>query len=218
LGRDAAADQHAGPASASQPVPPSRGAKWPANIVLMRFLQRVRTMDTGKLRRKLHREGKAINEKTVAKYMREMGIMAIYPGPNVSKGAHQAGIYLYLLRNITAEAPNHIWGIGITYLRLRAGWMYLVAILDWYARSLVSWELDQSLQLDFVLQAGQQAFQSAIPRIFNSDQGSHFTSKNYIDLLKQHDVRINMDGRGRALDNIFDLSVVENDQTRGGLY
>lgn len=156
-----------------------------------------------KIAAQLHREGTAINEKTVAKYMREMGIMAIYPGPNLSKRAHQAGIYPYLLRNITAEASNHIWGIDITYIRLRAGWMYLVAVLDWYSRSIVSWELDQSLQVDFVLQAVQQAFQSAIPRIFNSDQGSHFTSKGYIDLLKQHDVRISMDGRGRALDNIF---------------
>jgi putative transposase len=156
-----------------------------------------------KVAAQLHREGRAINEKTVAKYMREMGIMAIYPGPNLSKRAHQAGIYPYLLRNITAEAPNHIWGIDITYIRLRAGWMYLVAVLDWYSRYIVSWELDQSLQIEFVLQAVKQAFHSATPRIFNSDQGSHFTSTSYIDLLKQHDVHISMDGKGRALDNIF---------------
>lgn len=137
-----------------------------------------------KVAAQLHREGRAINEKTVAKYMREMGIMAIYPGPNLSKRAHQAGIYPYLLRNITAEAPNHIWGVDITYIRLRAGWMDFVAVLDWYSRSMVSWELDQSLQIEFVLQAVKQAFHSATPRIFNSDQGSHFTSTSYIDLLK----------------------------------
>lgn len=185
-----------------QPVPPS-----PEEIACKHRIDEIFTAcpyyGYRKIAAQLHREGKAINEKTVAKYMREMGIMAIYPGPNLSKRAHQAGIYPYLLRNIVAEAPNHIWGIDITYIRLRAGWMYLVAVLDWYARYIVSWELDQSLQVDFVLQAVQQAFQSAVPHIFNSDQGSHFTSKGYIDLLKQHEVRISMDGRGRALDNIF---------------
>jgi integrase len=91
----------------------------------------------------LHREGRAINKKTVGKYMQEMGLTALYPGPNLSKRAHQAAIYPYLLRNITATAPNHIWGIDITYIRLHAGWMYLVAVLDWYSRYIVSWELDQ---------------------------------------------------------------------------
>nr|WP_198925500.1 IS3 family transposase [Dictyobacter vulcani] len=156
-----------------------------------------------KIAAQLHREGRAINEKTVAKYMREMGIMAIYPGPNLSKRAHQAGIYPYLLRNITASAPNHIWGIDITFIRLQKGWVHLVAVLDWYSRYIVSWELDQTLSMPFVIEAVQKAFQQATPQIFNSDQGSHFTSTSYIDLLKQQNVRISMDGKGRALDNIF---------------
>jgi putative transposase len=156
-----------------------------------------------KIAAQLHREGRAINEKTVAKYMREMGLMAIYPGPNVSKRAHQAGIYPYLLRNITASAPNHIWGIDITYIRLQKDWMFLVAVLDWYSRYIVSWQLDQTLSMPFVLEAVQKAFQYATPQIFNSDQGSHFTSTSYIDVLKQQNVRISMDGKRRALDNIF---------------
>jgi putative transposase len=156
-----------------------------------------------KIAAQLHREGRAINEKTVAKHMREMGLMAIYPGPNLSKRAHQAGIYPYLLRNITASASNHVWGIDITYIRLQRSWMYLVAVLDWYSRYIVSWELDQSLSIPFVIEAVQKAFQHATPQIFNSDQGSHFTSNSYIDLLKEHNVRISMDGKGRALDNIF---------------
>lgn len=151
----------------------------------------------------LHAEGRAINEKTVSKYMREMGLMAIYPGPNLSKRAHQAGIYPYLLRNITASSPNHIWGIDITYIRLRGGWMYLVAVLDWYSRYIVSWELEQSLHISFVLEAVKRALDRGVPQIWNSDQGSHFTSLQYLDLLKNHDIRISMDGKGRALDNIF---------------
>jgi putative transposase len=156
-----------------------------------------------KIAEQLHREGRAVNRKTVARYMQEMGLMAIFPGPNLSKRAHQAGIFPYLLRNLKAEAPNHIWGIDITYIRLRGSWMYLVAILDWYSRYIISWELDQSLHQGFVLVAMHNALKQAIPQICNSDQGSHFTSHSYIDLLKSHEVRISMDGKGRALDNIF---------------
>jgi putative transposase len=151
----------------------------------------------------LQREGLEVNHKAVARHMREMGLAAIYPGPNLSKRAHQAGIYPYLLAHVTANAPNHVWGIDITYIRLKRSWMYLVAVLDWYSRYIVSWELDQTLQQTFVLEAATRALQSATPTIWNSDQGSHFTSTAYIDLLKTHGVQISMDGRGRALDNIF---------------
>jgi putative transposase len=96
-----------------------------------------------------------------------------------------------------------VWGIDITYIRLKSSWMYLVAVLDWYSRYIVSWELDQTLQQTFVLEAATRALQIATPTIWNSDQGSHFTSTAYIELLKTHGVQISMDGRGRALDNIF---------------
>jgi putative transposase len=151
----------------------------------------------------LQREGLEVNHKAVARHMREMGLAAVYPGPNLSKRAHQAAIYPYLLRNITASTPNHVWGIDITYIRLRSGWMYLVAVLDWYSRYVISWELDQTLQLPFVIEASTRALQVARPTIWNSDQGSHFTSTEYVKLLKIHEVQISMDGRGRALDNIF---------------
>lgn len=151
----------------------------------------------------LHREGHAINQKTVAQYMREMGLIAIYPGPNLSKRAHRAAVYPYLLKSVTANMPNHIWGIDITYIRLRGGWMYLVAILDWYSRYIVSWELEQNMQIEFVIEAMQRALLQATPQICNSDQGSHFTSSQYTQLLLAHDVRISMDSKGRALDNIF---------------
>jgi putative transposase len=110
-----------------------------------------------KIAAQLQREGMGINRKTVGRYMSEMGIAAIYPGPNLSKRNQREGVYPYLLRHITSAYPNHIWGIDITYIRLRGGWMYLVAILDWYSRYVVSWELDQTLELPFVLTAVQRA-------------------------------------------------------------
>jgi putative transposase len=156
-----------------------------------------------KIAAQLQREGMRINRKTVGRYMSEMGIAAIYPGPNLSQRNHKEGVYPYLLRHITSAYPNHIWGIDITYIRLHAGWMYLVAILDWYSRYIVSWELDQTLELPFVLTAVQRALGQAVPLICNSDQGSHFTSPQYCQLLRAANVQISMDGKGRALDNIF---------------
>jgi putative transposase len=144
-----------------------------------------------------------INRKTVQKHMREMGIAGICPGPNLSKRNPAHKIYPYLLRNVTSSYPNHVWGIDITYIRLKAGWMYLVAILDWFSRYVVSWVLDQTLAIAFVLEAVELAFLQARPQIFNSDQGSQFTSPQFIARLSAADVQISMDGRGRALDNIF---------------
>jgi len=156
-----------------------------------------------KIAAQLQREGMGINRKTVACSMREMGIAAISPGPNLSKRNQREGVYPYLLRYITSAYPNHIWGIDITSIRLQVGWMYLVAILDWYSRYVVSWELDQTLELPFVLTAMQRALGQTVPLICNSDQGSHFTSPQYCQLLLAANVQISMDGKGRALDNIF---------------
>ena len=156
-----------------------------------------------KMAAQLQREGMGINRKTAGRYMNEMGIAAIYPGPNLSKRNQKEGVYPYLLRHITSAYPNHIWGIDITYIRLRGGWMYLVAILDWYSRYVVSWELDQTLELPFVLSTVQRALGQTVPLICNSDQGSHFTSPQYLATLQAANVQISMDGKGRALDNIF---------------
>lgn len=144
-----------------------------------------------------------INRKRVQRYMREMGIAGISPGPNLSKRALEHRIYPYLLRSITARAPNHIWGCDITYVRLRDGWLYLVAILDWFSRYVVSWALDDTLELPFVLEALGQALRSATPQIWNTDQGSQFTSPQLISQLEAAGVAISMDGKGRAHDNIF---------------
>lgn len=144
-----------------------------------------------------------VSRPTVQAYMREMGISAIVPGPNTSKSAPEHQIYPYLLKNVTAQHPNHIWGIDITYIRLQHGWLYLTAVLDWYSRYILSWALSQTLELDFVLAAVDNALLQATPQIWNSDQGSHFTSPRYLERLQNAKVKISMDGRGRARDNIF---------------
>lgn len=151
----------------------------------------------------LRREGLLVNHKAVARHMHELGLAGITPGSNLSKRQQNHAIYPYLLRGVTASAANQVWGIDITYIRLTHGWLYLVAVLDWYSRYVVSWELDQTLHMGFVLTAARRALAQARPCIWNSDQGSHFTSPQYIDLLVAAGVRVSMDGRGRAHDNIF---------------
>jgi putative transposase len=151
----------------------------------------------------LVREGQAVNRKRVQHYMREMAISGICPGPNLSKRNQRHLIYPYLLANFDITAPNQVWGVDITYIRLLAGWMYLVAVIDWYSRYVVSWELDVSLEMTFVMTAVDRALRSGTPIIWNSDQGSHFTSPVYTQRLKSANVQISMDGKGRAIDNIF---------------
>jgi len=156
-----------------------------------------------KIRAALRTENILVSRPTVQAYMREMGIFAIVPGPHTSQPAPEHQIYPYLLQHIVAAHPNHIWGIDITYIPLLHGWMYLVAVLDWYSRFVISWSLSQTLEIDFVLLTVDNALLQAQPEIWNSDQGSHFTSPRYLERLQNANVRISMDGRGRARDNIF---------------
>lgn len=151
----------------------------------------------------LRQEGCIVNRKAVQRHMQEMGIAGICPGPNLSKRNLEHRVFPYLLRGLPIAHVNHVWGIDITYIRMQKNWMYLVAVIDWYSRYVISWELDQTLELPFVLQAVEKALKQCKPTILNSDQGSHFTSQKYIDLLQSKDIKISMDGRGRALDNIF---------------
>jgi putative transposase len=156
-----------------------------------------------RIRNTLQEEGLPIGRDTVRQFMREMGLEAIYPKPNTSQPAPEHKIYPYLLRGIRSAYPNHIWGIDITYIRLQKGWMYLVAILDWFSRYVVSWELSQTLEIGFVLDCVDRALAQATPTIFNSDQGSHFTSPQCVDRVLKAGALVSMDGRGRAMDNIF---------------
>jgi putative transposase len=146
----------------------------------------------------------AINHKRIQAYMNEMGLQAIFPGPNTSKNGLHHPIFPYLLKGVTASHPNHIWGTDITYIRMKNGIVYLVAFLDWFSRFVVSWRLSTTLDISFVLEAGREALEKyGNPEFENSDQGSHFTSPQYTDLWDQEKTKISMDGRGRCMDNIF---------------
>ncbi len=151
----------------------------------------------------LREDGFEIGRDAVRTFMREMGIEAIYPKRDLSKPNPEHKIYPYLLRGVTSSYPNHIWGIDITYIRMRHSWMYLVAILDWYSRYIISWELSETMEIDFVLTCVKRALATSTPTIFNSDQGAHFTSPQCVNLVKDAGAQVSMDGRGRALDNIF---------------
>lgn len=153
---------------------------------------------------KLHTEGYIINHKRVHGLMQEMGIQALYAKPNLSKGNSSHKRYPYLLRGVTAGYSNHIWGTDITYIRMKHGFLYLVAYLDWFSRYILSWRLSTSLEIEFVLEAAEEALEIyGAPCIANSDQGSHFTSEKHTKLFLEKETKISMDGRGRAMDNIF---------------
>lgn len=148
------------------------------------------------------KRGFRVNRKRIQRYMREMGIQAFYPGPNLSKRNKAHYVYPYLLRNVKPLYPNHIWGIDITYLPMQGRWMYLVVIVDWYSRMVVGYELSPIMTKEFVLKAVNDTItRYGSPTIMNSDQGSQFTCFDYINLLKENSILISMDGKGRALDN-----------------
>lgn len=145
-----------------------------------------------------------INHKCVSKYMGEMGLRAVYQKPNTSTPNLEHQIFPYLLRDKPATHPNHIWGTDITYIRMPRGFVYLVAFLDWFSRFVLSWKISTTLEDEFVIEAAKQALQQyGNPEYSNQDQGSQFTSKNYIATWDQDYTKISMDGRGRCMDNIF---------------
>jgi putative transposase len=172
-----------------QPVAPA-----PEEVALKRRIDEIYTAHPfygiRRITAQLHAEGQLVNHKAIARHMHEMGLAAIYPGPNLSKRAHAAAVHPYLLRGVPATAPNHIWGVDITSIRLPHGWLYLVAFLDWYSRYIVSWELDQSLAVGFVVAALHRGLVQAVPTICNSDQGSQFTSPAYTGVVTSAGVGI----------------------------
>lgn len=144
-----------------------------------------------------------INHKAVLRHMRQMGIQAVYPRSNTSKPNPANKIYPYLLKGLTISRPDHVWSVDITYIPIRRSFLYLVAIIDWHSRYVVSWMLDDTLDIGFVLDAGRNALRASRPEIMNSDQGSHFTSPKFTGIFIEAGARISMDHRGRAFDNIF---------------
>lgn len=139
----------------------------------------------------------------VQRLTRLMGIEAIYPKPKTSVPHPEHRKYPYLLSTVTASFPNHVWGTDITYVKLEDGWAYLVALIDWYSRYVLSWELSLSMETDFCSAALETALTAATPAIHNSDQGVQFTDRDYTGRLAERGIAISMDGRGRCMDNIF---------------
>jgi len=156
-----------------------------------------------RMTQQLKRDGVVIGHNRVRRLMRLVGLMPVYPKPKTSKRHPEHKIYPYLLRGVAIERVNQVWSADITYIRLLAGFVYLVAILDWFSRYVLSWSVSNSLDSLFCVDALDDALRIATPEIFNSDQGSQFTSRDFTGRLEQARVRISMDGRGRVFDNIF---------------
>jgi putative transposase len=157
-----------------------------------------------KITQALQKKGHVINRKRVLRLMREMGIQAIYPKPNLSKAASDHKKYPYLLRGLVIDHPDQVWATDITYIRLNGGFIYLAAIIDLYSRKVLSWKISNTMDVSFCLDTLEEAFiKYGKPEIFNSDQGSQFTSIDFIKELENKKIRISMDGKGRAADNIY---------------
>ncbi len=179
-----------------------------ANLTLMRLIdeQFLETPYYGarQMARYLRRRGYWVNRKRVRRLMQHMGLTAIYQKPNTSKPHPQHRIYPYLLKGVAIENPNQVWCADVTYIPMRKGFLYLVAIMDWYSRKVLSWRLSNTLDADFCCEALKEALSThGKPVIFNTDQGSQFTSFEFTQILKDAEIRISMDSKGRWMDNVM---------------
>jgi len=178
------------------------------DLELMRLIdeQYLKTPSWGSrsMRNHLRRLGLRINRKKVQRLIRLMGLEAIYPKPKTSRPHPQHKVYPYLLKNLKIDRCNQVWAADITYIPMNRGFMYLVAVMDWHSRKVLSWRLSNTLDSDFCVEAVAEAISRyGKPEIFNTDQGAQFTSDAFTILLKEHEINISMDGRGRVQDNIF---------------
>jgi putative transposase len=185
-----------------QPVPASQ-----ENLELMRLIdqQYLERPFYGSRRMTvwLRNQGYGVNRKRVRRLMGIMGLRAIYRRPRTSQPAPGHQVYPYLLRGVAITQPNQVWTADITYIPMARGFLYLVAIMDWYSRYVLSWQLSNTLEVDFCIEALEEALRNGQPEIFNTDQGAQFTSQAFTGLLEQHGVRVSMDGKGRYTDNLF---------------
>jgi putative transposase len=177
------------------------------NLLLMRLLdeQYTRTPFYGsrKMTEWLATVGHEVNRKRVSRLMEVLGIQAVYPKPKLSQSGEGHRIYPYLLRGTPVERVNQVWSTDITYIRMAQGFLYLVAVMDWYSRFVLSWSLSLTMEVDFCVEALKRALRRGRPDIFNSDQGAQFTSEKFTGELAERQIAISMDGRGRCMDNIF---------------
>ena len=151
----------------------------------------------------LRRSGYEVNHKRVQRLMGQIGLQAIYPKPRLSRANAEHKKYPYLLKDVSLEWPNQVWATDITYIRMNSGFIYLVAIIDLYSRYIVSWKVSISLDVEFCIEALEEALTKGCPSLFNTDQGSQFTSLSWISILEAHGIQISMDGQGRWRDNIY---------------
>lgn len=151
----------------------------------------------------LQTQGECVNPKRVRRLMQKLGLATIYPKPKLSLAMDNVRRYPYLLKDVCIDAPNQVWSTDITYIRMPQGFLYLVAVMDWFSRYVLAWQVSNTLDVHFCLNALDAALQQGQPAIFNSDQGSQFTSCAFTERLKQQGIAISQDGRGRAFDNIF---------------
>lgn len=177
------------------------------NLQLMRRLDEQYTQTpyygTRRMTAWLQSQGYAVNRKRVTRLLRTMGLEAIYPKPHTSQSHPTHRVYPYLLRGVPITRVNQVWSTDITYIRLHGGFVYLVAVMDWFSRYVLSWAVSITMDVGFCLEALEQALGVATPDIFNSDQGAQFTSLEFTGRLAAAGIQISMDGRGRALDNVF---------------
>ena len=178
------------------------------NLKLMRLIDELYTARPFLGSRKMVAElamhhGVSVNRKRIQRLMRLMGIASVLPRPGTSKPHPEHVIYPYLLRNVPIERPDHVWSADITYIPVINGWMYLVAVIDWYSRFVLAWELSNTMEITFCLDTLQAALAYGPPQIFNSDQGAQFTSEKFTGILKDRGIKISMDGKGRCLDNVW---------------
>ena len=176
-------------------------------LLLMRRIDEIFTecpfYGSRKILEALKRDGHGICRERVQNLMREMGLQAIYPKKNLSKSNSAHKIYPYLLSDIKIVRPNQVWSTDITYIRMQRGFLYLTVIIDWFSRYVLAWRLSNSMDVYFCLEALEEALTLGCPEIFNTDQGTQFTSNDFTGMLKSKGITISMDGRGRAFDNIF---------------
>jgi putative transposase len=177
------------------------------NLRLMRLLdeQYTKTPFYGSRRMTewLRAKGLEVNRKRISRLMEVIGIEAVYPKPRLSQPGEGHKIYPYLLRGVEVARVNQVWSTDITYIRMAQGFVYLVAVMDWFSRYVISWALSLTMELDFCVEALKRALRRGQPEIFNSDQGSQFTSERFTGELRAREIAISMDGRGRCMDNIF---------------
>jgi len=177
------------------------------NLEIMRLIDEIftKTPEYGsrRVKRELNLLGHPVGRDLVTSLMRKMGIEAIYPKPDLSQPHPEHKVYPYILRGVKIEKPDHVWSTDITYIRMKNGFLYLTAVIDWHSRYVLAWRLSNSLDGLFCRQALLDALEKGKPEVFNTDQGAQFTSKEFQQILEDRNIKPSMDGRGRALDNVF---------------